>query len=142
MIDRTSPAPSTAGPACNPPLPPQYLGYFECFNAQRFFEAHEVLEELWLPQRREPNGDFFKGLIQLAGAFVHLQKRRPDPAVALLQRAHSNLAKYPSVHHSIDVGLVLNLIERWRDCVNANPRLSLTVDNAPQLALSVQPIEG
>ena len=64
-------------------LDAHYLGYFACFNRQLFFEAHEVLEQIWLPQRHGPNGAFYKGLIQLAGAFVHLQKNRSGPAAAL-----------------------------------------------------------
>jgi len=41
---------------------PRYLGYFECFNRQCFFEAHEVLEALWLPQRQGgPTALFTKG---------------------------------------------------------------------------------
>ena len=51
-------------------LDARYLGYFECFNRQLFYEAHDVLEDLWLPDRSGPNGNFYKGLIQLAGAFV------------------------------------------------------------------------
>src|ERR1041385_3444222 len=49
-------------------LDAHYLGYFECFNRQLYFEAHDVLEELWLTDRNGPNGAFYKGLIQLAGA--------------------------------------------------------------------------
>ena len=64
-----------------------YLAYFECFNQQLFYEAHEVLEKIWLPDRNGPNGAFYKGLIQMAGAFVHLQKNRPQPA-AKIGRAH------------------------------------------------------
>ena len=55
-----------------------YLGFFECFNQQLFFEAHDVLEEIWLQQRGQQNDLFYKGLIQFAGAFVHIQKRRPQ----------------------------------------------------------------
>ena len=33
-----------------------YLGYFECFNQQLFFEAHEVLEVLWLGRRGQADG--------------------------------------------------------------------------------------
>lgn len=137
MIEKTLPGRQLA--LGNSPLSPQYLGYFECFNAQRFFEAHDVLEELWLPERGQANADFFKGLIQLAGAFVHLQKRRPGPAVALLELARRNLAKYSGVHQSINVGQVIGLIERWLEWVTANPQLLLTADNAPQLELSAQP---
>ncbi len=92
---------------------PHYLSYFECFNEQRFFEAHEVLEALWLPQRQGPNGSFYKGLIQLAGAFVHLQKNRLGPAVALFKLAQGNLRQYPATHEGLAVNDVLNLIEDW-----------------------------
>jgi predicted metal-dependent hydrolase len=94
-------------------LDAHYLGYFDCFNRQLFYEAHDVLEELWLPDRRGPNGDFFKGLIQLAGAFVHLQKDRLRPSAALFKLARTNLAKYPAMHEQLDLRAVLILIESW-----------------------------
>src|SRR6185369_5120345 len=80
-----------------------YLGYFECFNRELYFEAHDVLEELWLAQRRGPNYAFYKGLIQLAGAFVHLQKNRMHPSAALFKLAHANLEKYPDIHNRLDL---------------------------------------
>ena len=85
-----------------------YLGYFECFNRGLFYEAHDVLEELWLADRRGPDGDFYKGLIQFAGAFVHLQKHttlrpRLRPSAALFKLAQANLEKYPPRHHSLDL---------------------------------------
>lgn len=90
-----------------------YLGYFDCFNRQEFYEAHDVLEELWLADRRGPDGDFFKGLIQLAGAFVHLQKERLRPSAALFKLARTNLSKYPATHWRLDLTIVLHLIETW-----------------------------
>jgi predicted metal-dependent hydrolase len=92
---------------------PRYLGYFECFNRQLFFEAHEVLEALWLPQRKGANGAFYKGLIQLAGAFVHLQKNRLHPAAALFRLAEGNLRGYPTRHEKLDLVGVLTLIRAW-----------------------------
>jgi predicted metal-dependent hydrolase len=94
-------------------LDAHYLGYFECFNRQLFYEAHEVLEELWLPDRGALNGDFYKGLIQLAGAFVHLQKNRLKPSAALFRLAEANLRKYPAEHEKLEVGVVLGLIQSW-----------------------------
>jgi predicted metal-dependent hydrolase len=91
-------------------LDAHYLGYFECFNRQLFYEAHDVLEELWLAQRRQPNDAFYKGLIQLAGAFVHLQKGRLRPAAALFKLAEANLKTYPAVHESLELKHVLALI--------------------------------
>lgn len=95
-------------------LDARYLGYFDCFNRQLFYEAHDVLEDLWLPDRHGANGDYFKGLIQLAGAFVHLQKERLRPADALFKLADRNLRKYPAVHHATNVSGLLELITRWR----------------------------
>jgi predicted metal-dependent hydrolase len=94
-------------------LDARYVGFFDCFNRRHFFEAHEVLEELWLLDRRGADGDFFKGLIQLAGAFVHLQKNRPQPAVALFKLASANLQKYPATHFQLDVAAVLQLVAGW-----------------------------
>ena len=119
------------------PLEPHYLGYFECFNRAQFFEAHEVLEELWLRHRAGPNDAFYRGLIQLAGAFVHLQKSRLRPAVSLFNLAEKNLKKYPAFHEHLDVACVLALIRAWRDKLQTtdfahNP---LTDTNAPRLSV-------
>ena len=87
------------------------VAFVGCFNRQLFYEAHEVLEELWLPNRQGLDGPFYKGLIQLAGAFVHVQKKRSGPAAALLSLAQSNLRNYPSSHHGLDVLYTKALIE-------------------------------
>ena len=50
-----------------------YRGLEE-FNGERFFEAHEVLEDLW-HEYREADRIFIQGLIQIAAAFYHLQSR-------------------------------------------------------------------
>src|SRR4029077_3791308 len=90
-------------------LDPHYLGYFDCFNRELFYEAHDVLEELWLAQRGQPNDGFFKGLIQFAGAFVHLQKNRLRPAVALFRLSQKYLSAYPTPHERLDVSRILRL---------------------------------
>ena len=94
-------------------LPAHYLGYFECFNRQLFYEAHDVLEELWLADRHGPDYGFHKGLIQFAGAFVHLQKDRLRPAAALFKLSQTYLVKYPSPHHQLDLARVLALATEW-----------------------------
>lgn len=118
-------------------LDARYLGYFDCFNRQLFYEAHDVLEDLWLLDRQGPNGDFFKGLIQLAGAFVHLQKNRLRPADALFQLAERNLGKYPAHHESTDVSGLLKLIATWRAALAANDfeRNPLSPSSAPCLVI-------
>ncbi len=121
-------------------LDPHYLGYFDCFNCQQFYEAHDVLEELWLADKYGPRGDFYKGLIQLAGAFVHLQKERLRPAAALFKLAQTNLRKYPSVHEQLDLTVVLRLIEKWLHWLEAEnfTRNPLHHEAKPKLAVGIK----
>ena len=115
----------------------RYAGYFALFNQQKFYEAHDILEDLWLPDRKGRNGDFYKGLIQLAGAFVHLKKNRLRPSAALFKLAQANLGKYPSLHEKLNLAAVQQLIAGWlwrleKDEFTINP---LTNALVPQLAL-------
>ncbi len=96
-------------------LDARYLGYFDLFNRQCFYEAHDVLEDLWLLDRNGPDGAFYKGLIQLAGAFVLLQKNRQRAAERVLGLAEANLRRYPSRHCAIELGPVLALVSQRRD---------------------------
>ena len=121
----------------------RYLAYFDLFNREKFFEAHDVLEDLWLSNRGSPNSDFYKGLIQLAGGFVHLQKERLRPAAAVLKLAISNLDSYAPEHEGLDVERVLLLArekvgELEKEGFQDNP---LNDGNAPKLAL-LQSVAG
>lgn len=114
-----------------------YLGYFDCFNRQLFFEAHEVLEVIWLEQRSGPNGAFFKGLIQLAGAFVHVQKQRWGPAAALLRLAQANLQGYPADYGQLEMARVRRLIEEWLQRLQeAKYPAALALERWPRLNLA------
>ena len=110
-----------------------YLGYFQCFNEQRYYEAHDVLEHLWLQDRETKGPDylFFKGLIQFAGAFVHLRKqslrpghptdgRRLRPAARLFRLAMRNLAPYRPVHLSLDVAALHHFCEAQAGAIEAS----------------------
>lgn len=118
-------------------LNPHYTGFFELFNQGKYFEAHEVLEHIWLKDRNGPDGAFHKGLIQLAGAFVHLQKKRPRPAASLFKLALANLEKYPRLHKHLNLEVTCGLIRTWladleRTDFICNP---LSAANAPKLKL-------
>ncbi len=116
------------------PQAPHFVAFFDCFRAGMFFEAHEVLEVLWLPARGQPDGDFFQALIQLAGAFVHCQKGRLGPAAALFRLAAANLAAYPPGHRGLDVAGTRAQVASWLadlDTRQHNPLL----DGPPRLTL-------
>ncbi len=100
---------------------PRYLGFFQCFNRGDYYEAHDVLEDLWL-KTTGPDYEFYKGLIQVAGAFVHLRKqyehpghhhhgRRLVPASRLFRIAINRLQAFAPAHLGVDVAAVLQLCE-------------------------------
>jgi hypothetical protein len=112
------------------PLHPCYTGFFKCFNEERYFEAHDVLEHLWL-RCHDGNRHFFKGLIQVAGAFVHLQKQflRPDhpkdakrlrPAVRLFRLGVKNIGPFQPKHMQLDVESLRALCDRLAEKIIAS----------------------
>ena len=120
-----------------PGFDPHYTGFFHCFNAQLYYEAHDVLEEVWLPIRGQAQAKYYQGLIQMAGGFVHLQKGRLGPAERLFALALANFKDYPVRHAGLDLDLVRKVCRDYRQAVldsgeTVNP---WSKDHAPQLAL-------
>jgi hypothetical protein len=126
---------------------PFYQAYFQCWNEQRYYEAHDVLEQVWL-NKDSADDDFFKGLIQAAGAFVHLKKnfehpshpkhsRRLKPAVRLFALAEKNLTTFVPIRHGLDVASFLRLLKKNREkIVQSNFQLNpWSPKRAPRLHL-------
>jgi predicted metal-dependent hydrolase len=92
-------------------------GYVECFNRAEYYEAHDVLEHAWLElPRAAPEWAFLKGMIQLAGGFVHLRLhylepthrvhgRRLGPAAKLFRLAEENLAGQAALAENLGLKL-------------------------------------
>jgi len=99
----------------------RYAAYFHHFNRGDYYEAHDVLESLWLEQGRgAKSAAFYQGLIQLAGGFVHLRKhhehpthrvhgKRLGPAARLLQLAEKNIGPYGEEWEGLEIEPVLGL---------------------------------
>ncbi|MGZ5019139.1 MAG: DUF309 domain-containing protein [Chthoniobacterales bacterium] len=126
---------------------PCYRGFFRCWNEQRYYEAHDVLEHLWL-ETTSSDAAYFKGLIQAAGGFVHLQKhyespthrvhgRRLGPAVRLFRLAEKNLTPFAPMRHGFDVAGLLALVRQTVDAIVASEftRNPWSPDVAPMLSL-------
>jgi predicted metal-dependent hydrolase len=127
---------------------PHLAGYFECFNSGRYYEAHDVLEDLWLRQGKgHLDYAFHKGLIQLAGGFVHLRLhslhpdhhkhgRRLAPARRLLLLAADNLGPYAPSHRGVDVAAAICLAEKTAALINKSEPLQnpWSPDMPPKLA--------
>lgn len=127
---------------------PYYRAFFRCWNEQRYYEAHDVLEQVWLGKTISPeDAQYFKGLIQAAGAFVHLQKhyehpthakhgKRLGPAVRLFRLAEKNLAPFGPMRHELDVAKFRQMLERYRRAVDAEQgKNPWNPDRAPKVSL-------
>lgn len=137
--------PATEGSSQN-----YYAAFFQLWNAQKYYEAHDVLEQLWLVEKNAELARFYQALIQAAGAFVHLQKnfqqpshakhgRRLRPATRLFALALRNLEDLPDEYHALDLPLLRGLLVRYRDAIIAvdfkkNP---WSPENAPRLELKL-----
>lgn len=120
-----------------PGLDRHYVGFFRCFNAQLYYEAHDVLEEVWLPIRGTPKAKFYQGLIQMAGGFVHLQKKRLGPAARLFALALANFEPFAVQHEGINLNASREICQAHRQAIldsgeTLNP---WSPEKAPQLDL-------
>jgi predicted metal-dependent hydrolase len=128
---------------------PYYRAFFRCWNEQHYYEAHDVLEQVWLGKTITPeDAQYFKGLIQAAGAFVHLQKhyehpthakhgKRLSPAVRLFRLAEENLAPFDPKRHDLDVASFRQMLARYcQAVVDSEQRINpWTPESAPQVSL-------
>jgi len=103
-----------------------YTAFFQLWNAQKYYEAHDVLEQLWLVEKNAELVRFYQALIQAAGAFVHLQKnfqqpshpkhsRRLPPATRLFELALRNLEDLPDEFQALDLVRFRELLTRYRE---------------------------
>ena len=123
-----------------------YAAYLQLWNAQKYYEAHDVIEQLWLVERNAELSRFYQALIQAAGAFVHLQKnfqhpshakhsRRLPPATRLFELALENLEDLPNEFRALDLVRFRELLMRYRDEIVAADfrRNPWSPDTAPTL---------
>lgn len=73
------------------------------FNDERFWEAHEALEQVWRSKTGEER-EVLSGLIKLSAAYVHAQKGRLERFFGLLRSALNHLSQWTyGEYHGIDI---------------------------------------
>jgi len=82
------------------------------FNSRKFFEAHEVWEEIWLLES-DPERTFLQGLIQLAAAFHHYRRANPHGAESLLASGIVKLIRFPENHRGLAIGQLVAAARKW-----------------------------
>jgi len=74
--------------------------FVKCLDKKQYFNAHEVIEEIWYPRRFEDNDEMrlLKGFINSAVCF-ELRKRGKE---SQSQRVWKNYLKYKPLLYKID----------------------------------------
>jgi hypothetical protein len=89
-----------------------YLRGIKLFNRAEFFEAHEVLEDVWR-ESRNPERKFLQALIQVAVALHHHSRGNLVGAKSLLGRAARNLEPYPERFGGVDLAALRKSLNAW-----------------------------
>jgi predicted metal-dependent hydrolase len=82
--------------------PREYIEGIEHFNARRYFEAHEIWEEIWL----RSSGDtklFYQMLIQAAVGLHHYERGNTRGGRGMHKRVVEKLQLLPSFYMSLDL---------------------------------------
>lgn len=101
-----------------------YTHGIRLFNEQQFFDAHEILEDVWRAAPAEEK-KFLQGLIQLAVALHHHSKGNTVGALSLLKRAARNLAAEPRQARGICVSDLLYSIDQCAGAIEQGTPLPL-----------------
>lgn len=82
--------------------PREYLQGIEDFNAGRYFDAHEIWEEIWLRSSGETKL-FYQMLIQAAVGLHHYERGNARGARGMNTNVFEKLSRLPSVFMSLDL---------------------------------------
>jgi hypothetical protein len=91
-----------------------YRQGIKLFNHREFFEAHEVLEDVWRAAHpKGPERKFLQALIQIAVGLHHHSRGNLIGARSLLARATRNLGKYPETFGGINLVPLRKSLLAW-----------------------------
>lgn len=88
---------------CHASLHPRAAEGLRLFNAGKYFEAHEALEDAW---NEEPGRvrDLYRGILQIAVVYLHITRRNYNGAVKVYARSRRWIGDWPDLCRGIRVG--------------------------------------
>lgn len=91
-------------------------------NAGEYYEAHELLEQAWM-QAEELEGYLYRSLLQIAVAYLQVQRSNYAGAVKMLLRLRQWLAPLPDHCRGIDVAQLKRNVQEFSAALeNAGPQ--------------------
>ena len=83
-----------------------FLDGLKLFNEKKFYEAHEIWEDLWT-EYRQVDDKFIQGLIQLSVGYFHISNTNKRGAVSLFNKSLSKFELFRGIHRNLDVDLII-----------------------------------
>lgn len=85
----------------------------ELWEEGKFYEAHEVLEDIWrlFPKEDRLSRQCYQGLIRLAIAINHYQQGRRESSLRVLNMCRDQLSSCTPTFRDIDVACLVSWIE-------------------------------
>lgn len=88
----------------------------ELIREGEYFDAHEELEDEWRTAP-ESERDFLQGLVHVAVAWLHAERRNRPGCERQLAKAARRLDRYAPAHRGVDVAVVLADVSSARELV-------------------------
>jgi predicted metal-dependent hydrolase len=104
--------------------------FLRLFNQEEFFEAHEILEELW-QEYSAWDRTFYQGLIQIAVALEHRLRGNLKGARGVLSSARRRLEPHLPHHEGFDLERLLAEAARFVEHGGDAPQLPEPADPMP-----------
>jgi len=104
---------TTPDPGLSAELTARLDDALQMWNRQEFFEAHEVMEEIWNEDTSEA-ASFVQGLLCAAVGFAKLDVDRPAGTQKMMVRANEFLLSYVPRYLGFDVQALIDAFERCR----------------------------
>ena len=93
---------NTHDDTCKAPLHPQAVEGFLLFNAGKYFEAHEALEDAWKAERGKIR-ELYQGILQTAVVYLHITRGNYNGALKVYTRSQKWLKGWSPICRGVHV---------------------------------------
>lgn len=104
----------------------------ELFNSGRYWDAHEVWEREWIPDRKGPDAGFYKGIIQIAAGCLHYGRRNRRGAVNKWRTGADYLRPYLPAHRGVRLAPLVSAVDGYLNAMGGRGWPELTMPTIAQ----------
>jgi hypothetical protein len=107
----------------------------ELFNRGRYWDAHEVWEREWTPDRKGSDSGFYKGLIQIAAGCLHYTRGNRRGTVNKWRTGADYLRPYLPAHREVWLAPLVAQVDGFMASIEGGGWPELTM---PTIQLSTE----